>query len=67
MGAVRVLMTVAVVTFSGVAAIGVQATPDKPPKWMLVLVLGAMTFIVGPFWHLRTARILTCGTQERVP
>ena len=36
-------------------------------KWMLVLGPRAVTFIVGPFWHLRTARILTRGTQERVP
>jgi hypothetical protein len=35
-------------------------------KWMLVVGLGAVTFVAGPFWHLWTARILVRGTRERV-
>jgi hypothetical protein len=33
-------------------------------KWMLMLGLGAVTFLAGPLWHLWIARIMIVGCGE---
>jgi hypothetical protein len=34
-------------------------------KWMLLLGLGAVTFVTGPFWHLWIARIMLRRVEGR--
>lgn len=35
-------------------------------KWMLVVGLGAVTFVAGPLWHLWVARIMSARVREPV-
>jgi 2',3'-cyclic-nucleotide 2'-phosphodiesterase (5'-nucleotidase family) len=35
-------------------------------RWMLIVGLGAITFVAGPLWHLWIARILVHRVEEDV-